>query len=478
MRTWIIGSGADCDLVVARPTVSGRHCCLTETPDGYVVEDLGSSNGTFVNRVRIMSATRVSASDTITLGLTILMPWPVVAGAPGVTVIRIGRDADNDIVLNDSRVSGHHARLLVVLGSKTLIEDVGSSNGTFVNSPDRRVTQAIPLTAADVVYFGSLAVPAAQLLTARVEPEKAVPPRLEPAQSAPPPVPPPRPVPEPFPELSPAPASLQPSTVPERDGLWAIYLLAQAPVLAILIVLIFGRRAAATITEATWPSVARGIASTTFAMAISAVWLGGSLAVWASVAGRSSGHRESSTEARLLASPGARLVTLGVLCVAQCAVLLAIVYWGSGLRGDWLAMFGVLVMASAAGLLLGLAAFALIRIRAIAVVVLILAFVPMAVLGGWIRPLPALSPAVRPMAAVMPSRWAFEGLLLLESEQRPSPVVEAGSEPTPDPDLAESFFPAASERMGPKADATALGCMLVGLTTAAVFISGRSRPSP
>ena len=37
MRTWIIGSGADCDLVVERPTVSGRHCRLTETFDGYLV---------------------------------------------------------------------------------------------------------------------------------------------------------------------------------------------------------------------------------------------------------------------------------------------------------------------------------------------------------------------------------------------------------------------------------------------------------
>src|SRR5437764_3538901 len=100
MRTWIIGSGADCDLVVARPTVSGCHCRLTETSDGYLLEDLGSSNGTYVNGVRITSATRVSAADAITLGLTTLMPWPVVAGAPGVAVLRIGRDADNDIVLD------------------------------------------------------------------------------------------------------------------------------------------------------------------------------------------------------------------------------------------------------------------------------------------------------------------------------------------------------------------------------------------
>ena len=169
MRSWIIGSGAGCDLVVAQPTVSGRHCRLTEASNGFLVEDLGSSNGTYVNRLRISMATRVSAGDSITLGLTIPMPWPLVAGTPGVSVIRIGRDEYNNIVLDDPRVSGRHARLIVA-GSQTLIEDAGSANGTFVNSPDRRATQAIPLTETDIVYFGSLSVPAARLLPPRSRP--------------------------------------------------------------------------------------------------------------------------------------------------------------------------------------------------------------------------------------------------------------------------------------------------------------------
>lgn len=266
MRTWIIGSGADCDLVVARPTVSGRHCRLMETSDGYLVEDLGSSNGTYVNGVRIASATRASASDAITLGLTTPMPWPEITPEPGATVIRVGRMPDNDVVLDDARVSGHHARL-VVTGGRTLIEDLDSSNGTFVNSPDRRVTQPIPLTASDVVYFGSLAIPAARLLSARLEPEKA----------AVPPVPPPRPMPEP--------AQVSPSNASEGDGRWAVILLAQAPLLAILIVLISGRHAAAT----------------TFAMSIASIWLGASLAGWVSVVGR---HHGSSITSRLVGSPG------------------------------------------------------------------------------------------------------------------------------------------------------------------------------
>ncbi len=156
-------------------------------------------------------------------------------------------------------------------------------------------------------------------------------------------------------------------------------------------------------------------------------------------------------------------MTLVVLGIAQCAVLLAIVYAGSGLKGHWPAMLGVLMMASATGLLLGLLAFSRIRSPAIAVGVLLLGFVPMVALGGWIRP----SAEVRPIAALMPSRWAFEGLLLIESDRHPLQHTE----------LAEGFFPADSERMGLTADVTALGCMLVGLTAPLVFISAGSKPS-
>ena len=44
----------------------------------------------------------------------------------------IGRDISNDIVINDSEVSRKHARLVLQAGSFVL-EDIGSTNGTFVN---------------------------------------------------------------------------------------------------------------------------------------------------------------------------------------------------------------------------------------------------------------------------------------------------------------------------------------------------------
>jgi hypothetical protein len=101
----------------------------------------------------------------------------------------------------------------------------------------------------------------------------------------------------------------------------------------------------------------------------------------------------------------------------------------------------------------------------------------MIALGGWIRPLWALSSPVRLAAVVMPSRWAFEGLLLLEADQHPPPPEAEGTEPGGDHDVAEDLFPAETDRMGPRADAMALGCLLLGLAAAATFIAARAKPA-
>lgn len=47
--------------------------------------------------------------------------------------LSIGRDASNNIVLNDNFVSRQHAQLLVQDNGLVIIKDLGSSNGTFVN---------------------------------------------------------------------------------------------------------------------------------------------------------------------------------------------------------------------------------------------------------------------------------------------------------------------------------------------------------
>jgi pSer/pThr/pTyr-binding forkhead associated (FHA) protein len=82
----------------------------------------------------------------------------------GWRILRIGREPDNDFVVNLPTVSGYHARLVwnSATGEATL-EDLGSSNGTALGSPENKITRA-PLAAGDMVFLGNHPVPAANLL--------------------------------------------------------------------------------------------------------------------------------------------------------------------------------------------------------------------------------------------------------------------------------------------------------------------------
>ena len=51
--------------------------------------------------------------------------------------LNIGRDSTNEVTINDAEVSRHHARL-TFQGGKYVLEDLGSTNGTFVNGQRSR----------------------------------------------------------------------------------------------------------------------------------------------------------------------------------------------------------------------------------------------------------------------------------------------------------------------------------------------------
>lgn len=50
-----IGRQADCDIAVPSEEISRRHAQVRPTPDGLLVEDLGSANGTFINGKRVQT---------------------------------------------------------------------------------------------------------------------------------------------------------------------------------------------------------------------------------------------------------------------------------------------------------------------------------------------------------------------------------------------------------------------------------------
>ena len=49
----VIGRAAECDISVPADEISRRHALIKPTPDGVSVEDLGSSNGTYINGRRV-----------------------------------------------------------------------------------------------------------------------------------------------------------------------------------------------------------------------------------------------------------------------------------------------------------------------------------------------------------------------------------------------------------------------------------------
>ncbi len=65
--------------------------------------------------------------------------------------LTIGRDSSNAVAVNDAEVSRKHARL-TFQGGKYVIDDLGSTNGTFVNG--QRLAGPVVLKAGDVVSLG------------------------------------------------------------------------------------------------------------------------------------------------------------------------------------------------------------------------------------------------------------------------------------------------------------------------------------
>ncbi len=103
----------------------------------------------------------------------------------------IGRDASNGVAINDVEVSRKHARL-TLQGGKYVLDDLGSTNGTFING--QRLAAPAVLKAGDIVSLGEQIVlmyealltdAGATVAISRRDVQKAIPP--PPTYSAPPP---------------------------------------------------------------------------------------------------------------------------------------------------------------------------------------------------------------------------------------------------------------------------------------------------
>jgi len=63
-----IGRAENNDISIPVAEVSRNHAVLTEVDEGYMIKDLGSTNGTFIDRKKIGGKYLLSTGDTIMLG--------------------------------------------------------------------------------------------------------------------------------------------------------------------------------------------------------------------------------------------------------------------------------------------------------------------------------------------------------------------------------------------------------------------------
>ncbi len=78
----VLGRIPPADVVISVESISRKHARISRDAAGYVVEDLGSSNGTFVNDERIQGPKSLRDGDTIRLGADIQLKLAVAPPEP------------------------------------------------------------------------------------------------------------------------------------------------------------------------------------------------------------------------------------------------------------------------------------------------------------------------------------------------------------------------------------------------------------
>lgn len=176
----VIGrDGSVCQLAVNDARVSTRHARLTADEEGWVLEDLQSTNGTMVNgqkvrRMRIgwrqafhvaevrltplqvvreVSHQAAPFQGTVMVAVDELAPPPQDALARAATKPRmvVGRSPEADIVVDSPHVSLRHV-LVEQKPDGFLVTDLRSTNGTFVNG--ERITAPTLVRPRQVFHLG------------------------------------------------------------------------------------------------------------------------------------------------------------------------------------------------------------------------------------------------------------------------------------------------------------------------------------
>ncbi|HEY46550.1 MAG TPA: FHA domain-containing protein [Anaerolineae bacterium] len=82
----LFGRDVTNDIVLADAEVSRQHARLTHTPGGYVLEDLGSTNGSFVNGERLIAPRTLNQGDLIGFGENVTLNFEAVSPDAAATI--------------------------------------------------------------------------------------------------------------------------------------------------------------------------------------------------------------------------------------------------------------------------------------------------------------------------------------------------------------------------------------------------------
>lgn len=89
------------DIVINDAEASRHHCRFSRQGDAYVVEDLGSTNGTFVNSARVSGPRTLSNDDVVGIGETVALTYEMAEEAPSIGGATVVGGIDATVVASD-----------------------------------------------------------------------------------------------------------------------------------------------------------------------------------------------------------------------------------------------------------------------------------------------------------------------------------------------------------------------------------------
>jgi NADPH-dependent 2,4-dienoyl-CoA reductase/sulfur reductase-like enzyme/pSer/pThr/pTyr-binding forkhead associated (FHA) protein len=183
-----IGSSPDSDLMLSGPRIEAEHAEIKREQENFVLNDLKTSTGTYVNAARIAGPYVLQHQDLLQVGtaqLTFIKQVTAPRAETGPhglpeeslmidpdaqgellgylqgggrryevrgTEARLGRNAEAEVTVDDPGISHLHCQFSKK-GGAVFVRDLGSINGTFIN--DDLVTVPHRLAEGDVLHVGN-----------------------------------------------------------------------------------------------------------------------------------------------------------------------------------------------------------------------------------------------------------------------------------------------------------------------------------